>query len=118
MKRKPLQNQKGETIVEVMVSFALLMLFAALLAAALRFAQASNARTAARRTGTYALCAQLYPEGEAEPAWAADAAAQDAAFAGDFSFTVRDVARQRLDTSDEATGESYTFHRYAREATP
>ena len=37
--RQALQNQRGETIVEVLVAFVLLMLFLALLTVSLRFAR-------------------------------------------------------------------------------
>jgi len=121
MKITPLQNNKGETIVEVMVSLVLLVLFLALLAPALNFAHTAAARAEARRTAVYELCGQLYPAGEAEPDWAADVSARDFSFEGDFSFSVRGVARQQLDaetTRADGTQEQYTFHRYIQESEP
>lgn len=121
MRKTPLQNNKGETIVEVMVSFVLLLLFLAPLGLVLRGVHTAAARAESRRAAVYDLCAQLYPAGEAEPDWSADAPARNFAFDGDFAFTVRDVARQRLETStirDDGAEEQYTFHRYLQEPAP
>ena len=66
MKHK-LQNQRGETIVEVIVSFMLLLMFTAMFVVSLRYARAMSQRP--RRCGRRpTLCAGLYPQEKQAPA--------------------------------------------------
>ena len=52
-----LQSQRGETIVEVLVSFLLLMLFTAMFVVSLRYARAMSQKAESLRETAYAFCA-------------------------------------------------------------
>ncbi len=62
-----LQSQRGETIVEVLVSFLLLMLFTAMFVVSLRYARAMSQKAESLRKTAYAFCAGLYPANNAAP---------------------------------------------------
>ena len=72
-----LQNQRGETIVEVLVSFLLLMLFTAMFVVSLRYARAMSQKAETLRETAYELCAKLYGPNDKEPKWDDDGATQD-----------------------------------------
>ena len=117
MKHK-LQNQRGETIVEVIVSFMLLLMFTAM------FVVSQKAETL--RETAYAFCAGLYPQEKQAPAWQTEKTGQSFTFsagAGAGAFTVDDVELDQVETQAEVsenggttTTETHTFHRYAKEA--
>lgn len=125
--KKKLKNQRGETIVEVVVSFLLLLLFTAVFAASLRFARTTSLKAETLRDTAYALIAKLYPVNDTAVDWKpdTDAAGESFTFTGPgTSFTVPNVAREKVEaeatvtTTDSAgekteTKETYTFHRYA-----
>ena len=60
MKHK-LQNQRGETIVEVIVSFMLLLMFTAMFVVSLRYARAMSQKAETLRETAYAFCARPPP---------------------------------------------------------
>ena len=68
--KKILKNQRGETIVEVLVSFVLLLMFTAMFVVSLRYARAMSQKAETLRETAYQLCAGLYPipktQGEAQ----------------------------------------------------
>ena len=64
-----LQNQRGETIVEVLVSFLLLMIFTSMFVVSLRYARAMSQKAETLRETAYAFCAGLYPANNAAPPW-------------------------------------------------
>lgn len=66
MKHK-LQNQRGETIVEVIVSFMLLLMFTAMFVVSLRYARAMSQKAETLRETAYAFCAGLYPQENRPP---------------------------------------------------
>ena len=65
-----LQSQRGETIVEVLVSFLLLMIFTSMFIVSLRYARAMSQKAESLRETAYAFCAGLYPANDAAPRWA------------------------------------------------
>ena len=67
-----LQNQRGETIVEVLVSFLLLMIFTSMFVVSLRYARAMSQKAVTLRETAYAFCAGLYPANNAAPGWATE----------------------------------------------
>ena len=121
MKHK-LQNQRGETIVEVIVSFMLLLMFVV----SLRYARAMSQKAETLRETAYAFCAGLYPQEKQAPAWQTEKTGQSFTFsagAGAGAFTVDDVELDQVETQAEVsenggttTTETHTFHRYAKEA--
>ena len=64
-----LQSQRGETIVEVLVSFLLLMIFTSMFVVSLRYARAMSQKAETLRETAYAFCAGLYPANNAAPNW-------------------------------------------------
>ena len=67
-----LKNQSGETIVEVIVSFVLLLMFTALFVVSLRYARTMSLKAETIRQTAYAQCEKLYPAGEEKPQWVND----------------------------------------------
>lgn len=125
MKHK-LQNQRGETIVEVVVSFMLLLMFTAMFVVSLRYARAMSQKAETLRETAYAFCAGLYPQEKRAPDWQTEKTGQSFTFsagAGAGAFTVDGVKLDKVDTRAEVsenggapTTETHTFHRYAKEA--
>lgn len=72
--KNALRDRRGETIVEVLVAFVLLMLFLALFTASLRFARRASAQAQTTRDNAYLLTEALYrsttmrPSGKTNPA--------------------------------------------------
>ena len=54
------KNRQGETIVEVLVSFLLLMIFTSMFVVSLRYARAMSQKAETLRETAYELCAKLY----------------------------------------------------------
>ena len=79
MKHK-LQNQRGETIVEVIVSFMLLLMFTAMFVVSLRYARAMSQKAETLRETAYAFCAGLYPQEKQAPAWQTEKTGQSFTF--------------------------------------
>ena len=125
MKHK-LQNQRGETIVEVIVSFMLLLMFTDMFVVSLRYARAMSQKAETLRETAYAFCAGLYPQEKQSPAWQTEKTGQSFTFsagAGAGAFTVDGVELDQVETQAEVsenggtpTTETHTFHRYAKEA--
>ena len=63
--KNALRDRRGETIVEVLVAFVLLMLFLALFTASLRFARRASAQAQTTRDNAYLLTEALYPVNDA-----------------------------------------------------
>lgn len=113
------KNQQGETIVEVLVSFMLLMIFTSMFVVSLRYARAMSQKAETLRETAYALCAELYGPNDKEPTWNDDGAAQDMTFGND-DFTVEGVqlqstkAEAKVSQNGTETTEEYVFHRYCK----
>ena len=115
--RQTLQNQRGETIVEVLVAFVLLMLFLALFTVSLRFARRASVQAQTTRDNAYTLTGQLYPVTGKDVTW--DTGEETMLNFG--SFTVKNVQLQTkpADVKDENGNviASHTFTRYYKEDT-
>lgn len=117
-----LQNRRGETIVEVVVSFMLLLMFTAMFVVSLRYARAMSRKAETLRETAYAFCAGLYPTGGTGPSWQTESGKENLRFSFD-QFTVDRVQLQSVETQAQVTEddttkeENYTFHRYYKEPT-
>lgn len=67
--KNALRDRRGETIVEVLVAFVLLMLFLALFTASLRFARRASAQAQTTRDNAYLLTEALYPVNDDAAEW-------------------------------------------------
>ena len=115
--KNALRDRRGETIVEVLVAFVLLMLFLALFTASLRFARRASAQTT--RDNAYLLTEALYPVNDDAAEWKneSDTKTRMSFSRGDRTvFAVEDVEIQTIqakvkDDNDEAAA-THTFTRY------
>ena len=115
-----LQNQRGETIVEVLVSFLLLMIFTSMFVVSLRYARAMSQKAESLRETAYAFCAGLYPANNAAPDWKKEQYGLKFSF-GDYNeFTVNGVELDSVETSakvtetGQETTEQHKFYRYSK----
>lgn len=117
--KNALRDRRGETIVEVLVAFVLLMLFLALFTASLRFARRASAQAQTTRDNAYLLTEALYPVNDDAAAWKneSDTKTSMSFSRGDRTvFAVEDVEIQTIqakvkDDNDEAAA-THTFTRY------
>lgn len=132
--KKILKNQRGETIVEVLVSFVLLLMFTALFVVSLRYARAMSQKAETLRETAYQLCAGLYPipktQGEAQQGngWQPVAGKENMTFqfkSGEaMVFSVSGIKLDSMKVEAKITAaegggentktEAYTFHRYSK----
>lgn len=110
-----LQNRRGETIVEVLVAFVLLMLFLALFTVSLRFARRASVQAQTTRDNAYTLTSALYPANDAPAAWQASEG-KDLSFSRSDrpAFTVKNVQLQTWEVTAD-NGAAHTFTRYYKE---
>ena len=116
--KNALRDRRGETIVEVLVAFVLLMLFLALFTASLRFARRASAQAQTTRDNAYLLTEALYPVNDDAAEWNESGTKTMMSFSrGDRTvFAVKDVEIQTIqakikDDNDEAVA-THTFTRY------
>ena len=115
-----LQNQRGETIVEVLVSFLLLMLFTAMFVVSLRYARAMSQKAETLRETAYALCAGLYPANNATPNWTKEKDELEFSFGDYGEFVVKGVELDSVETTakvtenGQETTEKHKFYRYSK----
>ena len=109
-------NQRGETIVEVMAAFLLLLTFMAVFAASLRFARAMTVKAETLREQAYVRVSQLYPVNNQTVTWT-----QNSETAADLTFTVKATGSQftvqgvKLQTNTATDGAAdFDFHRYTK----
>ena len=115
--KKALRDRRGETIVEVLVAFVLLMLFLALFTASLRFARRASAQAQTTRDNAYLLTEALYPVNDDAAAWKneSDAKIRMSFSRGDRTvFAVKDVEIQTIQAKvkDDEAAATHTFTRY------
>lgn len=114
------KNQRGETIVEVLVSFLLLMLFTAMFVVSLRYARAMSQKAETLRETAYAFCAGLYPAKNAAPNWTKVQDGLEFSFGDYGEFTVKGVELDSVETTAEVTEngqettEKHKFYRYSK----
>ena len=108
-------NQRGETIVEVMAAFLLLLTFMAVFAASLRFARAMTVKAETLREQAYIRVSQLYPVDNQTVTWMQNSETADLTFtvkATGSHFTVQGV---KLQTNTATVGAAdFDFHRYTK----
>lgn len=115
-----LQNQRGETIVEVLVSFLLLMIFTSMFVVSLRYARAMSQKAESLRETAYAFCAGLYPANNAAPDWKKEQYGLKFSFGDYGEFTVEGVELDSVETSakvteiGQETTEQHKFYRYSK----
>ena len=114
------KNRQGETIVEVLVSFLLLMIFTSMFVVSLRYARAMSQKAETLRETAYAFCAGLYPANNAAPRWVKEQEGLEFSF-GDYNeFTVNGVELDSVETSakvtenGQETTEQHKFYRYSK----
>ena len=114
------KNQRGETIVEVLVSFLLLMLFTAMFVVSLRYARAMSQKAESLRETAYAFCAGLYPANNAAPGWTMEQEGLRFSFGDYGEFVVDGVKLDSVEISAEVTEngqtttEQHKFYRYSK----
>ena len=114
------KNQRGETIVEVLVSFLLLMLFTAMFVVSLRYARAMSQKAESLRETAYAFCAGLYPANNATPNWTKEKDELEFSFGDYGEFAVKGVELDSVEISAEVTEngqtttEQHKFYRYSK----
>lgn len=114
------KNQRGETIVEVLVSFLLLMLFTAMFVVSLRYARAMSQKAETLRETAYAFCAGLYPAKNAAPDWKKEKDELEFSFGDYGEFTVKGVELDSVETTakvtenGQETTEKHKFYRYSK----
>lgn len=109
--KNALSDRRGETIVEVLVAFVLLMLFLALFTVSLRFARRASVQAQTTRDNAYTLTGELYPATGDEVEWTPGGEAT----LNFGSFTVKNVQLQTKETTAE-NGAAHTFTRYYKDA--
>ena len=114
------KNRQGETIVEVLVSFLLLMIFTSMFVVSLRYARAMSQKAESLRETAYAFCAGLYPANNAAPSWAKEREGLEFSFGDYGEFTVKGVELDSVETSakvtenGQETTEQHKFYRYSK----
>lgn len=115
-----LQNQRGETIVEVLVSFLLLMIFTSMFVVSLRYARAMSQKAETLRETAYAFCAGLYPANNTAPDWKEEKDGLKFSFGDYGEFEVDGVELDSVVTTAEVTEngqkttEQHKFYRYSK----
>lgn len=108
--KQTLQNQRGETIVEVLVSFVLLMLFLALFTVSLRYARRASVQAQTTRDNAYNLTSFIYPVNKDDDDTVRWTPGEGKTL--DFGrFTVQGVQLQTKEATTE-DGTTHTFTRY------
>ena len=114
------KNRQGETIVEVLVSFLLLMIFTSMFVVSLRYARAMSQKAESLRETAYAFCAGLYPANNAAPNWVKEREGLEFSFGDYGEFTVNGVELDSVETSakvtenGQETTEQHKFYRYSK----
>ena len=114
------KNRQGETIVEVLVSFLLLMIFTSMFVVSLRYARAMSQKAESLRETAYAFCAGLYPANNAAPNWVNERDGLEFSFGDYGEFTVEGVELDSVETSakvtenGQETTEQHKFYRYSK----
>ena len=114
------KNRQGETIVEVLVSFLLLLIFTSMFVVSLRYARAMSQKAETLRETAYAFCAGLYPANNAAPDWKKEQEGLEFSFGDYGEFTVNGVELDSVETSakvtenGQETTEQHKFYRYSK----
>ena len=107
------KNRQGETIVEVLVAFLLLMIFTSMFVVSLRYARAMSQKAESLRETAYGFCAGLYPANNAAPNWVNERDGLEFSF-GDYNeFTVNGVELDSVETHAADDENPHKFYRYS-----
>lgn len=110
------KNRQGETIVEVLVSFLLLMIFTSMFVVSLRYARAMSQKAETLRETAYAFCAGLYPANNAAPDWKKAQEGLKFSFGDYGEFTVDGVELDSVETYAPDDENPHKFYRYSRKS--
>ena len=110
------KNRQGETIVEVLVSFLLLMIFTSMFVVSLRYARAMSQKAESLRETAYAFCAGLYPANNAAPSWAKERDGLKFSFGDYGEFTVEGVELDSVETYAPDDENPHKFYRYSKKS--
>lgn len=110
-------HQRGETIVEVMAAFLLMLIFIAVFAASLRFARAMTIKAETLREQAYTRVSELYPVNNT-PAVNWENSGSGISWTFDVqgtqrSFTVRDIKLQ-VNHKKDSNAANFDFYRYTK----
>lgn len=110
-------HQRGETIVEVMAAFLLMLIFIAVFAASLRFARAMTIKAETLREQAYNRVSELYPvnntpavnwqESDSGISWKFDVQGTQR------SFTVGEIKLQ-VNHKKDSNAANFDFYRYTK----
>lgn len=110
------KNRQGETIVEVLVSFLLLMIFTSMFVVSLRYARAMSQKAESLRETAYAFCAGLYPANNAAPNWVNEREGLAFSFGDYGEFTVNGVELDSVETYAPDDENPHKFYRYSKKS--
>ena len=112
-------HQRGETIVEVMAAFLLMLIFIAVFAASLRFARAMTIKAETLREQAYNRVSELYPVNNTAVNWEDSSSGISWKFTAEGtgrSFTVGEIQLQ-VNHKDDPNAENaadFDFYRYTK----
>lgn len=110
-------HQRGETIVEVMAAFLLMLIFIAVFAASLRFARAMTIKAETLREQAYNRVSELYPVNNTpEVTWTNSSDGISWTFTAEGtgrSFTVGDIKLQ-VNKKAASNAADFDFYRYIK----
>lgn len=109
-------HQRGETIVEVMAAFLLMLIFIAVFAASLRFARAMTIKAETLREQAYTRVSELYPVNNTTVKWknsSSDISWTFTAEGTQRSFTVGEIKLQVNEKTAENAAD-FDFYRYTK----
>lgn len=109
-------HQRGETIVEVMAAFLLMLIFIAVFAASLRFARAMTIKAETLREQAYNRVSELYPVNDTAVTWEESSSDISWTFTAEGtgrSFTVGNIQLQVNHKKDLNTAD-FDFYRYTK----
>ena len=109
-------HQRGETIVEVMAAFLLMLIFIAVFAASLRFARAMTIKAETLREQAYNRVSELYPVNNDPVNWQAYSDGISWTFIAEGTgspFTVGNIKLQ-VNTKTDQNAADFDFYRYTK----
>lgn len=109
-------HQRGETIVEVMAAFLLMLIFIAVFAASLRFARAMTIKAETLREQAYNRVSELYPVDNGTVNWQENSSGISWTFTAEGtgrSFTVGEI-QLKVNHKKDPNAADFDFYRYTK----
>lgn len=109
-------HQRGETIVEVMAAFLLMLIFIAVFAASLRFARAMTIKAETLREQAYNRVSELYPVNNTAVNWENSSSGISWTFTAEGtgrSFTVGEI-QLKVNHKNDPNAADFDFYRYTK----